>query len=153
MSNSNFNTTAFTNVTLGFINLETPRAFGSQTPTYSVTAFFDKATHTKLAKDGFKVKKPKLNDFTNKLEYSMELNSDAKSGNKPILKNADREIIDPSSIANGTKANIKVHVRPDERNPGKLVTTLMAIRATEIIAPTTYISQDDFDEVANSDDY
>jgi len=145
------NTSAFTNVTLRFPNLVTPRGFQNQKETYSVTAYFDKATNEKLKKAGFKVKEPRINPVTNEKEFSMEIRSDALSGHQPPVFNSKGEPIDPAEIGNGTIANVKVAVRDDLRNPGKLVTTLLAVKATEIIAPVSSITQDMIDSADKCD--
>jgi len=136
------NTQAFTNVTLRFPNLATPRGFQNQKETYSVTAYFDQKTNEKLKKAGFKVKEPRINPVTNQKEFSMEIRSDAMSGHQPPVFNSEGNKIDPSQIGNGTTANLKVVVRTDNRNPDKLVTTLMAVKALEIVAPVSSVTEE-----------
>ena len=145
------NTSAFTNVTLRFPNLVTPRGFQNQKETYSVTAYFNKTMNDKLKKAGFKVKEPRINPVTNEKEFSMEIRSDSVSGHKPPVFNSEGKTIDPAEIGNGTTASIKVAVRDDLRNPGKVVTTLLAVKATEIIAPVSSVTQAMLDEANNCD--
>jgi len=145
------NTQAFTNVTLRFPNLATPRGFQNQKETYSVTAYFDQKTNEKLKKAGFKVKEPRINPVTNEKEFSMEIRSDAMSGHQPPVFNSEGNKIDPSQIGNGTIANLKVVVRTDNRNPDKLVTTLMAVKALEIVAPVSSVTEEMISQADNCD--
>ena len=145
------NTQAFTNVTLRFPNLATPRGFQNQKETYSVTAYFDQKTKEKLKKAGFKVKEPRINPVTNEKEFSMEIRSDAMSGHQPPVFNSEGTKIDPSQIGNGTTANLKVVVRTDNRNPDKLVTTLMAVKALEIVAPVSSVTEEMISQADNCD--
>ena len=145
------NTSAFTNVTLRFANLVTPRGYQNQKETYSVTAYFDEKKCLILKKHGFKVKEPRINPVTNKKEFSMEIRSDALTGHQPPVFNSKGEMIDPAEVGNGTVANVKVAVRDDLRNPGKVVTTLLAVKATEIIAPVSSVTQDMLDAADKCD--